>query len=109
MTPQKIVENLRAAALAFPDVEEGVACEGTALESATFKVKRKTFLFVSEKNARLRLKQSASEAEQLAKSEPQRYVIGPQGWAKIFLGEDPPLELLLRWVEESYRLYVQSK
>jgi predicted DNA-binding protein (MmcQ/YjbR family) len=109
VTPQKIMQSLRKSALAFPDVDEGVACEGTPIECATFKVKKKTFLFVNENNARLRLKQSASEAQKLAKKEPQRYVIGPQGWAKIFLGEDPPLDLLLRWLEESYRLYVQSK
>jgi predicted DNA-binding protein (MmcQ/YjbR family) len=109
VTPQKIVEKLRKAALALPYVEEGVACAGTVLESATFKIKKKTFLFVSEKHARLRLRKSAPEAQKLAKQEPQRYVIGPQGWAKIFLAEDPPLDLLLEWLEESYRLYVQSK
>jgi predicted DNA-binding protein (MmcQ/YjbR family) len=109
VTSQKIVEKLRKAALAFPDVEEGVACEGTPIECATFKVKKKTFLFVNQHNARVRLKKSAPEAQKLAKEEPQRYVIGPQGWAKVLLAEDPPIDLLLRWLEESYRMYVQSK
>jgi hypothetical protein len=97
------VQALRKAALAFPGVEEGVACAGTAIECATFKADKKAFLFVNENNARLRLKASRAEAERLAKSEPRRFVIGPQGWAKIFLAEPPSLELMLRWLDESYR------
>jgi predicted DNA-binding protein (MmcQ/YjbR family) len=103
MTPRQAVEALRQAALGHDGVEEGIACAGTVLESATFKVKKKAFLFVNEKNARLRLLASRQEAAQLAKKEPRRYVIGPQGWAKILLADPPPLELLLRWLDESYR------
>jgi hypothetical protein len=97
------VQALCKAALAFDGVEEGVACAGTVLESAAFKVKKKTFLFVSEKSARLRLTSSRAEAARLAKKEPQHFQIGPQGWAKIFLSEPPSLELMLRWLDESYR------
>jgi hypothetical protein len=38
-------------ARALPDVTEGVACEGTALESRTFKRGTKAFLFVGTKDA----------------------------------------------------------
>jgi len=96
------VQALRKAALALPGVEEGVACAGTALECATFKIRRKAFLFVNENNARLRLVASRAEAAALAKKEPRRYVIGPQGWAKLLLAEPPPLALMLRWLDESY-------
>lgn len=42
-------------ALALPDVEQGIACAGTALESRTYRTKDKAFLFVSAKQARLKL------------------------------------------------------
>jgi YjbR len=103
VTPKQAVQALRKAALAHDGVEEGVACAGTALECATFKARKKAFLFVNENNARLRLTKSRAEAARLAKSEPKRFVVGPQGWAKIFLNEPPALELMLRWLDESYR------
>src|SRR4051812_32250518 len=103
MTPKQAVAALRRAASELAEVEEGVACAGTTLEAATFRINKKVFLFVNENNARLRLLASRKEAEQLAKAEPQRFVIGPQGWAKILLAEPPELELLLRWLQESYR------
>ena len=103
MTPKQAVQALRKAALEYEDVEEGVACAGTAIECATFKVKKKAFLFVNQNNARLRLTKSRAEAARLAKTEPQRYVVGSQGWAKIFLAKPPALELMLRWLDESYR------
>src|SRR5713226_4595552 len=37
---------LRRAALRHPDVEEGLACKGTVIESVTFKVQGKAFLFL---------------------------------------------------------------
>ena len=37
---------LRAIAMRLPDVEPGVACKGTALESITYQVRNKAFLFV---------------------------------------------------------------
>lgn len=96
------------AARSFPDVEEGVACAGTSLECATFKTRRKAFLFVGEHNARLRLQASHADAARLAASEPHRYVVGPQGWVKIFLEQDPDPALLLRWLEESYGVVAKS-
>jgi hypothetical protein len=103
VTPKQAVQALRKAALAHDEVEEGVACAGTAIECATFKSKKKAFLFVNENNARVRLVASRAEAARLAKKEPKRFVIGPQGWAKVFLSDPPELELMLRWLDESYR------
>ena len=81
---------------------------GTAIECATFKARKKAFLFVNENNARLRLVASRKEAARLAKREPQRYVVGPQGWVKILLAEPPELELMLAWLDESHRAVTKS-
>jgi hypothetical protein len=109
VTARQIVEALRKAALAHPDVEEGVACAGTPLECATFKVRKKTFLFVNENNARVRLDKSRAAAAKLAKSNPECYVIGPQGWAKVMVAASPDVSLVEKWIGESYQLYAKKK
>lgn len=76
---------LRRIALAQEGVEEGVACEGTSLESRTFGVKKKNFLFVGSKDIRLKLKK--------------------RGWVKIARGDDvPSLATLEEWIAESRAL-----
>jgi hypothetical protein len=98
---------LRTAALRLPGVEEGVACEGTAVESRTFKVRKKSFLFVRRANVMLKLGDSADEAARLA-SKDGRYRIGAGGWLTVTLGAGtapPPMALMTRWIAESYRLY----
>jgi hypothetical protein len=107
VTPRQIAQALRKAALALPDVEEGVACAGTALECATFKIRKKTFLFVNENNARVRLDKSRLAAGKLAKAHPDTYVIGPQGWAKVLMAGSPDVSLVEKWVVESYQLYAR--
>lgn len=52
-------------ALSPTDVELGVACAGTAFGSRTYAVGRKTFLFVSRTQARLKLDASSAEARDL--------------------------------------------
>jgi hypothetical protein len=98
---------VRTAALGLPGVEEGVACEGTAVESRTFKIRKKAFLFVRRANVMLKLGASADEAAGLA-SKDARYRIGAGGWLTVTLGDrtaPPPLALMTRWIAESYRLY----
>ena len=74
---------MRAIALKLPDVEEGVACEGTALEKRTVKVKGKAFLFLGTGDALLKLDGSLAAATKLADKTPARYRVGKGG-----LGED---------------------
>jgi len=109
------IEALRKCALAHPDVEEGIACKGTALESSTFKARKKAFLFVQPKDGgmklRLKLDTLAPEAKKLAAKEPDRYGVGAKGWVAATFGPDeaPPKGLLERWIAESYRIVVGGK
>lgn len=98
-----LVKALRKLALGHPDVEEGIACKGTALESSTFKVRKKAFLFLRTKDARLKLNASQKEAKRLGAS------IGAGGWALVVLEKAPPVRVLEKWIGESYRLMAGEK
>jgi len=100
-----IVQTLRTIALRHPDTEEGIACEGTAVESSAFKVRKKTFLFARKVDLRLKLLESLPEANQLAAKEPERYSVGIGGWILVKFGEQPPpIDVLKAWIDESYKL-----
>jgi len=101
---------LRKAALSLPDVEEGVACEGTAVESRTFKIGKKAFLFVRPAAFMLKVDESAEAAKRLAEKD-GRYRIGAGGWVTVTLGSapPPPLRLIAGWMNESYRGMAASK
>lgn len=90
--------DLGALAKSLPGVDEGVACAGTALESRTFRVNGKAFLFVSQKEARLKLAASLAEAARLG------CAAGANGWVKIALDAPPPAKVLARWIAESHAL-----
>jgi hypothetical protein len=95
----KTVQALRAAALRHADVEEAVACKGTAVESASFKVRKKAFLFLSASHARVKLDASIAKARKLGCD------VGKLGWVKVDLvTKTPPLGTLRAWIAESYRL-----
>lgn len=90
--------SLGSIALALPDVEEGIACAGTSLESRTYSVKKRNFLFVSGKEARLKLSKSAAEAKRLGCE------VGANGWVKLPLDAMPPAAVVRRWIAESHDL-----
>jgi hypothetical protein len=98
--------SLRASAMSHPDVTEGVACEGTEIESRTLKVGRSAFLFLRAHEGRLKLDTSLEEAQRLQSQEPGRYVVGSKGWVKFAWSDErgPDTRLLERWIAESYRL-----
>jgi len=100
------MQALRRIALGYPETEEGIACKGTAIECATFKVRNKTFLFVGAVEARLKLRESIDDANKLAVREPARFQVGGQGWVNIVFDSNnsAPLDVLERWIDESYRL-----
>ena len=107
----KIKQTLQKLALRYPEAQEGIACAGTALESKTIKVGNKAFLFLGEKDVRLKLGESLAEAAKLAAKVPGRYEVGVHGWVKLTFSNDetPPLDLLKRWIDESYRLLAPKK
>jgi hypothetical protein len=100
------MQALRKAALHHPGTEEGVACEGTPIESRTVKARNKAFLFLTIGHARLKLRESLPEATRLALKRPHQFQVGSGGWVKASLSADgtTPLDVLERWVGESYRL-----
>ncbi len=100
------MQALRKAALRYPGTEEGVACEGTPIESRTVKARNKAFLFLTVGHARLKLRESLPEAIKLAQKKPDQLQVGSGGWVKASLSADgsTPLDVLERWIGESYRL-----
>ncbi len=105
-TTAKSLEALRSLALTYPEAEEGIACQGTALECSAFKARKKTFLFVSARELKVKLGDSLAEAKKLAKAEPARIQVGVHGWVTVKFSDEQtsPLEILKRWIDESYRL-----
>jgi hypothetical protein len=95
----KTMAALRSWARADRAVTEDVACKGTALESATFKLRGKAFLFVQPKAGsyivRLKLQRSLSEASR------RGYEVGANGWVKLTLASEDPPAVLAAWVDES--------
>ena len=85
-------------ALALVDVDQGIACAGTALESRTYRTRKKAFLFVSTKQARLKLETSAPEARKLG------CAVGANGWVTLPLDALPAAPIVKRWIAESHAL-----
>ena len=102
---------LRAFALGYPEAQEGVACEGTALEKRTIKARNKAFVFLGVADMMVKLSDSLAEAEKLASKEPVRYKVGAHGWVTVtWKGGAPPLlDVLERWIDESYRVVVDKR
>ena len=103
------VETLCKLALSLADVEEKVACAGTAIEQASFRTGGKSFLFAQRKGdlaiVRFKLEQSIAAAQATDGVE-----VGKGNWttARIPLGKAPSATLK-RWVRESYALSVKPK
>jgi predicted DNA-binding protein (MmcQ/YjbR family) len=103
------MDELRELALALPGTAEGVACAGTAMEAHTVTAGGKAFLFHRPEDLRLKLRDALPEATALAAAEPGRYRVGAHGWVTVLLADPPPVDLLARWVEESFRLVASKK
>ncbi len=96
---------LRKAAGALPDVVEAMSCNQTS-----YKAGKKAFLYVGPGTkgvgykAMFKLEASLGEAENLAKSEPERYELGVGNWVTTrFFAEDPlPKKIWSSWLEESH-------
>jgi hypothetical protein len=101
---------LRQFATALPEVTEGITCD-----KAAYKAGGKAFLFVGSGDAvatiMLKLQASLPEAKKLAAAHPTIYKIGSYNWVTITLShnERPRIDLLTRWIEESYRLLAPKR
>ena len=95
---------LRAQGLGYPE-----ATEDFPWGHRTLKVRGKAFCFMSRENGELgvttKLPSSGLAALDLPFTEPTGYGLGRSGWvtARFAAGEQPPLDILALWLEESYR------
>src|SRR5689334_12899977 len=97
------LRRLRKFALSFPQTREDHPWDHLA-----FKVKEKVFVFAAAdaEGWGISVKLEESHASALTKpfASPTRYGLGKHGWVSARFGprENAPMELLLRWVEESF-------
>ncbi len=95
---------LRAHGLGFPEAVEDFPWGHTAL-----KVRNKTFAWLDETDGALsltvKLPVSRDFAETFDFAAPAGYGLGRSGWisCRFAPGEEPDLELMKRWLAESYR------
>ncbi len=101
---------LRDFALSFPGAHEDFPWGHRAL-----KVKSKAFLFMGSEDGGLglsvKLPHSNSAALMLPFATPTGYGLGKSGWvsASFPKGQQPPMEMLRQWVDESYRAVAPKK
>jgi predicted DNA-binding protein (MmcQ/YjbR family) len=102
LTPSESL--LREFALAYPETKEDFPWGYRAL-----KVKKKAFVFMGAEEGMtsmsFKLPKSAKTALKHSFTEPTHYGLGKHGWvtATFDSGDDLPMDLLRRWIDESYR------
>src|SRR5688572_32119362 len=95
---------VREFALGFPGAREEFPWG-----ECVVKVAKKIFVFLGKPAAGfglgVKLPVSGKAALELPFTEPSHYGLGKHGWvsASFAPGELPPVDLLFRWIEESYR------
>jgi predicted DNA-binding protein (MmcQ/YjbR family) len=97
-----LAKKLRDYALGFPETTEAFPWGESA-----FKVKGKTFVFMradpNDLSFSIKLAKSVKKALALPGSEPTHYGLGAKGWVTLRPTAETPLDLLLSFVDESYR------
>ncbi len=113
MNLSRTAERLLEYALAFPEVRED-----HPWGERVAKVGAKVFLFFGQGSARgesltlaMKLPQSGLAALDRPECEATAYGLGKHGWvtARYERGDEPPIELLQAWIEESYRAIAPKK
>jgi predicted DNA-binding protein (MmcQ/YjbR family) len=103
----RVTQKLLKAALAYPE-----AWEDHPWGETVVKVRKKVFVFLGhpdnaeiEFGLSVKLPESRDFALTLPYTEPTGYGLGKAGWvsATFTKGVKPDLELLLEWLDESYR------
>jgi predicted DNA-binding protein (MmcQ/YjbR family) len=105
-----ILKQLRAYGLAYPGAHTKSPWPGH-LDLA---VKDKTFAYLSIEGEPLsiscKLPRSSSVALMLPFCKPTAYGLGKSGWVSAtFSDEEPPVEMLQAWIDESYRAQAPKK
>lgn len=101
---------MRRHGLGFPETIEDFPWGHTAL-----KVRNKTFAWLDESDGTLsltvKLPVSRDFAETFDFAEPAGYGLGRSGWisCRFDAGAEPDLDLLRRWLAESYRAVAPKK
>jgi hypothetical protein len=93
-------ESLRATALSLPETSEGTSCVNRA-----FKVRKKNFVFIGEKDGQLRIMLKLVESlDAAAEMADPRVDVGKLGWVTLRFAHDAPLDtvLLEGWIRESF-------
>ena len=104
-------EAMRRHALSFPETHEDFPWE----DHRAVKVKGKAFLFMgmsaTELSFSVKLPQSRDIALLLSFAKPTGYGLGKSGWVSgLFQGDaKPPVDMLLAWLDESYRAIAPKK
>lgn len=95
-------KKLRAHALKYPETTEAFPWGESA-----FKVKGKTFVFMradeTELSFSVKLPDSRKKALALPGSEPTHYGLGAKGWVTLRPNSKTRINLLLSFIDESYR------
>ena len=115
MSESKSLDNpyelaLRDFALAYPGTHEDFPWGHRAL-----KVKGKAFVFMGSEDGGLglsvKLPHSNAAALMMPFATPTGYGLGKSGWvsASFPKGQQPPMEMLRQWVDESYRAVAPKK
>ncbi len=98
-------ETIRKKASQYPGVNQGSACT-----QSSFKIGKKSFLFIGEQGGRykamFKLGKSLPQAEKLKSKEPDNYQVGSSAWVTVrFTAEKPiPKSIWTKWLDESYEL-----
>ena len=100
---------IREAAVAFPEMAKGTACN-----QSSFAAGKGKFLFIGPGakgigyKAMFKLKASLDQARGLAEERPDRFEVGKTGWVTTRFSDAEPLpESIWRpWLEESYALTI---
>jgi predicted DNA-binding protein (MmcQ/YjbR family) len=104
MPTHPLADPIRAFAFSLPEAWEDHPWGDTVV-----KVGKKVFLFLGTPDANgtlsfsAKLPQSNDEALSLPFTEPTGYGLARGSWVTVHAPADAPLDLLLAWIEESYR------
>jgi predicted DNA-binding protein (MmcQ/YjbR family) len=108
--PKGVEKELRDFALRYPE-----AAEEFPWGERVIKVNKKIFVFLGRSDGCLsvstKLPNSGVAALTLPFAEPTGYGLGKSGWvtARFSSDQKPPVQLLCRWIDESYRAVAPKK